>query len=242
MRMIHVNVDDAGLSPGVTSAIERCAAAGRMHGASILATGSHVEEAARAVAGSGVSVAAHLDCLQGPFLTGADLPGSALAWAAGAGDVELLRREWGAQIERLLGLGLEVSRLDSHRHAHHLPRLRGPFLSLAMEYRIERVRCAILPDWWMRPGGILLNSLGKRLARAARSLGMTTPDSLLGFGRSGRVDRAYLQGMTPRLRHGTVELAMHPSASADWSPGQPGELDLMMSSWFGEWLEETFVH
>lgn len=234
---VFVNIDDAGVSDSVNEALEACAEAGVVDGSSLLATGSRLEQAVRIVREGGFAPAVHLDALRGPFLVeNAGFPGSPVLWASGFGSLELLEREWRAQIDRLLQAGLEVRRMDSHRHVHHLPRLRGLFLGLAGEYGIEEVRAALLPDRSLRPAaGFLLNALGRKLARMARSMGMRTSSCVIGFGRSGTMDRGYLETISPSLPEGQAELVAHPSTRPEWSEGQPGELALLLSDWFTDW-------
>lgn len=54
--------------------------------------------------------------------------------------VEAIYEEWKAQIGYVISLGIPVSHLDSHHHAHNLPYLREVLLRLSKEYKIKKVR------------------------------------------------------------------------------------------------------
>jgi predicted glycoside hydrolase/deacetylase ChbG (UPF0249 family) len=233
---VFVNIDDAGVSDHVNQALKACVEVEVADGTSLLATGPRLEEAIRLVQSSRLEPAVHLDALRGPFLVkGSGFPGSPLLWASGFGSPRLLEREWRAQIERLLEAGLEIRRMDSHRHVHHLPRLRGLFLGLASEYGIEEIRAARLPDRSLRSAGHILNALGRKLARMANEAGMHTSSCIIGFGRSGMIDRDYLEAISSSLPEGPAELVAHPSTRPEWSEGQPRELELLLSDWFTDW-------
>jgi len=230
---IFVSIDDAGSCAEVNEALERCAGAGSVDGASILATGPRAAEACSLCIERGIPVSAHLNCVEPPMLTGSSFPaplGLALSvrrW------LPRLEAEWRAQIEKLIALGAEIAGLDSHRHLHHLPGMAELTIALAVEYRIGNVRTGVLVDPLERPSGILLDALGRRTRRLAASVGIRTRTALAGFGRSGRVSRRYLERL--RMPEGECDLVMHPSTRPVWSTGQPAELDLMTSEWFAGW-------
>jgi len=235
---VSVTLDDVGISPSVNEAASRLIEAGMVNCLSILATGSRVEEAAEIASGSDAAVSVHLNCVEPPFLSREGFPSSHSWWflrgASLAGDV---RREWSMQVERVLSLGIMVTRLDSHRHLHHSPGLRQVILELASEYGISSVRAAILPDRRGSMEAMVLDRLGRKLARMAEAAGIATPDAMLGFTVSGSVDRVYLEGLEERISgEGTAELVMHPSTVPEWSLYQPEELEMMLSDWFGRWL------
>ncbi len=237
MTPITVTIDDGGLNDAVNRAAALCMDAGVVHRFSIIPTGTCVPAACELAMSRGVAVSAHLDCCSGPFLLPESrFPGGFASWALRAGRLmPLLRSEWSAQIERLLGLGAMVTSLDSHRHLHHLPEVRDVFLDIARDYRIGTVRAAVLPDRMCRyPMGILLNGLGVRLSEMASRRGQSSATWMLGFGASGSVGRKYLEKYMATAGEDDMELVMHPATEAVWSSGQPAELELMLSDWFAE--------
>ncbi len=231
---LTVTADDLGLSRHVDEAVRRCLEAGSVHRLSVLAAGPTAGAAMELASSCDAAVSVHLDCIEGPFLTGASFPGSTASWALSARRLASeVRREWSAQIERVLSRGLMVTGLDSHRHVHHLAPLREVVLDLAEEYGAGTVRAARLPDRAARVSGRLLDRLGARLAAEAAARGLGTPSCMLGFSASGSVSRAYIERYYEGgPGEGSVELVMHPSVEPVWSGGQPGELALMLSPWF----------
>ncbi len=233
---LSVTIDDGGLHRSITGAIEACAERGAVDRVSVVATGPEWREACTAASSAGLDLSVHLNCVEPPFLCGGRFPSSYTGWICAARRLaEDVRNEWSMQIEKLLSAGFELSRLDSHRHLHHMGGLREVILDLACEYGIGSVRASILPDRFSRPSGLVLNGLAVRFARLARSRGVVTTASVLGFSRSGRVDRTYLERFHSRLPQGECELVMHPALEPVWSEGQPGELEMMLSDWFREW-------
>ena len=238
MREITVTIDDGGMHQAVNEAIRRCMPSGNVNRVSVMATGEHLEEAVALAMAGGLRLSAHLDCCQGPFLLeGSDFPDSFASWLKASADLaEKVRNEWSAQIERILATGGVVTALDSHRHLHHVPALQDVIISLAREYGVRTLRTAVLPDKLMRfPSGLKLNSLGEGLRTALAEKGLVTTDRMLGFGRSGRINAKYLGKYSSACSQGATEVVMHPATEEVWSAGQPGELELIMSDWFGEW-------
>jgi predicted glycoside hydrolase/deacetylase ChbG (UPF0249 family) len=237
MTQVTVTIDDGGMNDAVNRAAARCMDAGVVGRFSILPTGSSVRAACELAMSRGVPVSAHLDCCSGPFLLPESrFPTGFATWALNARRLlPLVRREWSAQVERLLGLGAMVTSLDSHRHLHHLPELRDVFLDIARDYRIGTVRAAVLPDRMRRfPMGAFLHGLGVSLSEMASRRGQSSATWMLGFGDSGRVGRRYLEKYMGIAGSDDMEIVMHPATEAVWSPGQPRELELMLSDWFAE--------
>jgi predicted glycoside hydrolase/deacetylase ChbG (UPF0249 family) len=238
MRELTVTVDDGGLHSAVNGALQKCIESGNVQRVSIIATGSEFSQASMIGMMGGLKVAAHLDCCQGPFLLKESVfPDSFSVWLKAADSLaESVRNEWAAQIENILSTGGVVTALDSHRHLHHIKALQKVIVSLAKEYGIRTVRSAVLPDKYMRfPAGIKLNSLGCQLRLKLLSEGLVTSDRMLGFGKAGKITKEYLSKYTSLCRDGFTEVVMHPATEKLWSSGQPAELELITSEWFGRW-------
>lgn len=238
MREFTVSIDDGGMHPAVNAAIQAGIESGNVDRISIMATGSTYAEASMIAMMRSVRVAAHLDCCRGPFLLKeSKFPESFALWTKSADSLaEKVKKEWSAQIEKVLSSGAVVTALDSHRHLHNLPALQDVIIELAKDYGIRTVRSAVLPDKYMRfPAGMKLNTLGAELKEKLRAEGLVTTDRMLGFGKSGKITKKYLTKFTSTCRQGTTELVMHPATENVWSPGQPEELKLITSEWFGDW-------
>ncbi len=240
MKNVTVTVDDAGMHPAVDRAVQICGRAGCVDRVSILATGPSAAAACGSAMDGDLQVSVHLDCIRGPFiLKESRFPGTPAGWLfAGRSLMRQARREWSAQVEKLLAMGAMVTCLDSHRHLHHLPGLRKVLLTMADEYGIGTVRAAVLPDRLQRlPGSVVLDVLGKALRREAARSGIATARWMLGFSAAGRVNRPYLERFLKVVGNAPAELVMHPSVEGVWSPGQTGELELMLSPWFSQAME-----
>jgi predicted glycoside hydrolase/deacetylase ChbG (UPF0249 family) len=218
---------------GVNRAALECAAKRSVDRMSVMVTGPCWEEACRIAASHGIELSVHLNCVEPPFLGSREFPSSMAGWMRSASRrADDVRGEWRMQVERMLSAGYSPSRLDSHRHVHHLGAIREVVLDLAEEFGIGSVRAAVLPDRKARPTGIPLDSMARRLGREAASRGVEATGSVLGFSRSGRVTRRYIEKYLPVLPPGECELVMHPSTEPVWSRWQTEELDLMLSEWF----------
>jgi len=151
MKLI-INADDVGLHPAVARAVEILAERGVVTSASIVATGMDVESA---VLLEGVSLGVHLDILRGRPLshwqevnTLVDENGAFFVnpvilfekYAKGKFDHEQVEREWSAQIERVIDLGVKPTHLTSHKHIHGWPSLTRMVAGLANRYGIGWVR------------------------------------------------------------------------------------------------------
>lgn len=234
---LFVNFDDAGISTPVNAALQKCIDFGCIHGASILPTGKYMQEACSLLADTELNIAVHLDALEGPFLSGVLFPHTPAQWIFAEKKNRLpVRDEWHRQIDIILSTGMEISRLDSHRHLHHLPGLREIILDLAEEYGISWVRAARLPDRFLRPAGFFLDYLASDLQREAQIRGIFTSSSVLGFSRAGRITKKYLQRWNKSITDGMTELIFHPSEVNEWASGQIDELNILLSKWFLDWV------
>lgn len=233
MTRIFVTADDAGMCRDVDEAVSVLARARRIDCMSIMAAGPGAAAAVSLSHEHGIAVSVHLNCVEPPFLTDSALPGMAGLCLRTARWLPAVEAEWRSQIEMLLSMGALVTGLDSHRHVHHLPGLDDLVLRLASEYGAGVVRVAVLPDRLGRLSGVLLDHLARRLKRKAGAAGIRTREAMAGFAVSGRVTSRYLEGLD--LPDGEVELVMHPAVRPVWSEGQPAELELLMSDWFGRW-------
>jgi predicted glycoside hydrolase/deacetylase ChbG (UPF0249 family) len=153
MRDVIVNVDDLGLHPAVTRAVQLLSSLGTVNSASVLANGPYVSDAL-SLCGQ-VYLGAHLNILRGkPLSPISKVPTlvnsqgyffgdySTLFLKCILGQVSLaeVELEWRAQIEMLISMGISIAHLDSEKHTHVWPMLTPLICRLAEEYHIPRVR------------------------------------------------------------------------------------------------------
>ncbi len=151
MKLI-VNVDDAGIHPAVARAVAILAEKGVVTSASLVANGIDTENASRL---ENVSLGVHLDILRGQPLSHwqeinslVDENGSFLKdpvalfrrYAMGKVDHAQVEKEWSAQIEHVIDLGVQPSHLTSHKHVHSWPTLARMAGDLSKKYNIGWVR------------------------------------------------------------------------------------------------------
>jgi len=151
MKLI-INVDDAGIHPAVGRAVKILAEKGVVTSASLVANGIDVVNGAKL---TDVGLGVHLDILRGRPLnhwqsisTIVDENGMFLKtpvslfrrYAMGNVDHEHVEKEWSAQIEYVIDLGVRPTHLSSHKHIHAWPSLTRMAGDLAKRYNIGWMR------------------------------------------------------------------------------------------------------
>lgn len=188
MRII-VNADDLGQSEPVNEAIFDGMRRGVITSATLLSNGPAVQSAARQLDRfPGCSFGVHLNltefepvrCESRTDLAsildrnGCFNGNSIREVKIGAGLREAVFREWCAQIEGLMRLGVEPSHFDAHHHVHTIPQLLPVMARLRQKYKINKVRISRnMYDDSERPARFLLAE--KRLFNSAlRVIGFRT--------------------------------------------------------------------
>lgn len=153
-QLLVINADDLGFAPGVNRGIVEAHLAGTLSSASMMANTAAVGDAAALVRerAPALGVGLHLNLIVGrplalvPTLadprTGAFYPLGVLARRAVAGRVSAddVRRECDAQLAALRAEGINITHLDSHRHAHALPGILPAVLASARASGVRMVR------------------------------------------------------------------------------------------------------
>jgi hypothetical protein len=217
-RVLVLNADDGGYALAVNEGIERTLAAGVCGTTTLMAPTPWVADMARRVIAGGYRAGVHLtgtsefEALRyGPVLGDAApslcdgdgaryFPRTLDAFHEKA-TVEDARKEWRAQIERVLALGVKPTHLDSHMGVYHFrPDLFDVALALAREYRLT------LRDGWP-----------PRLAEL-RGRGFGVVDLLVWEVPHGPEERRrFYRDTVAMLPAGVTEIALHPAADGpDW--------------------------
>jgi predicted glycoside hydrolase/deacetylase ChbG (UPF0249 family) len=243
MPRLILHADDFGLTPGINRAIAELHRAGVLSSASLMATGRAFEDAAMlALANSGLGVGCHLVFVDGapvsrpqdiPTLLGGDgetfrpslldFAQAALRGLITAGDLE---RETQAQIEKLQFAGIDVTHIDSHKHALLFPSIAAPVLRAAERRGVLPVRYPFEPAWSSAVSGapllrrLQLHALDRfepsfrTLTQSRRILGQV-PDGTLGIAATGTLRRESLRAtLHPLLSlspDSVWELCCHPA-------------------------------
>jgi hopanoid biosynthesis associated protein HpnK len=232
-----LNADDFGLTAGVNRAIVELHRAGVLTSASLMAWAAATDEAielARATPSLGVGC--HVVLVDGePVLHAQNLPtlvdprtgrfhptlGSFLKrLLTGRINSSEIEAETAAQIALLQKRGLQVTHIDTHKHAHMFPAVLRPVLRAARAARIRAVRNPFEPAWsrcvthgtsWIRRAQVrLLRCLEPTFRRIVAEEGFTTTDGTIGVLATGTLDSTIVSSLLRNLPEGTWELVAHP--------------------------------
>ncbi|MGE5559482.1 MAG: carbohydrate deacetylase [Chloroflexota bacterium] len=228
MRRLIVNADDFGLSPAVTGGIIEAHRNGIVTSTTMMVnfpTADHA--AALALESPNLGVGVHLNVTSGPpVLRPEEVP--SLVGPSGRFrrdyyslryrvDADELRREWRAQIEKFLALGLRPTHIDSHHHVHHLPPFLAVAMELAREYGIGRIRLVHQQDlrggFSINPTELLYRRYARRAETALAEADLRTPDRVLGCAVAAGEPALTVDRLITWLRNlsdGTSELMCHP--------------------------------
>jgi hopanoid biosynthesis associated protein HpnK len=249
VRRLIVNADDFGLTAGVNRGILETHAAGVVSSTTLMANGPAFEDAVNAARSApSLSVGCHVVLVDG---TPVSPPGaldtlvairsaepgkfysSLSAFAAramlGGFDRDQLVEEVTAQIRKIQAAGIEVTHLDSHKHAHIFPEILAALLRAARICGVRAIRNPIVPvkalparqfkanpQLWKRYGQVrMLSTFSRHFRDRAKRAGLHTPDGVLGVietGVRGNADRLLRQVLSS-LPEGTWEFVCHPGYS-----------------------------
>jgi hopanoid biosynthesis associated protein HpnK len=247
MRRVIINADDFGLSPGVNRGILSAFREGVLTSTTMLVNLASFEDAVSlALANPDLPVGIHLSLLWGPPVSD---PGAvpslvehdgrfplsltvlAQRYFLGVLQLEQVRTEFGAQIERFRGAGLTPTHVDTHKHVHCLP---GVLDALAQAAADQGIPCVRFPY----EGGIEASDAASADSAPPRSLqaivksrivayfcrngrstlerhGLRTTDHFAGIEYMDHLDGAAVRFILGNLREGVTELMCHPGYDDD---------------------------
>jgi predicted glycoside hydrolase/deacetylase ChbG (UPF0249 family) len=247
-RLLVVNADDMGLTPGICRAVRRAHSDGIVTSTSVLAVGTAFEQAAATVREAGdLALGAHLAIVgeDRPLLSAREIPTLVdregrfpLSYrtvvargVAGRMDADDVAREFRAQLERVRDIGVPVTHLDTHQHTHLWPAVAAVVVDLA---RDGGIRCVRLPTSRRRgPLGAGVRLLAGRLRRRLDRAALVTTAAYAGLDEAGQLDGDRFSAALHRLTDGgaaTAEINTH--------PGEAGEPDLARFGWGYAWADE----
>jgi hopanoid biosynthesis associated protein HpnK len=247
-RLLVVNADDMGLTPGVCRAVRRAHDDGVVTSTSVLAVGTAFEQAAATVRDAGdLGLGAHLAIVgeDRPLLSAGEVPTLVdregrfpLSYrtvvargAAGRIDADDVAREFRAQLERVRGIGVPVTHLDTHQHTHLWPTVAAVVVDLARE---AGIRCVRLPGSRRRgPLGAGVRLLAGRLRRRLDRHGLVATDGYAGLDEAGHLDDARFAVALRQLTDGSAA-----TAEINAHPGEAGDADLARFDWDYRWSDE----
>jgi predicted glycoside hydrolase/deacetylase ChbG (UPF0249 family) len=235
-RLLIVNADDYGLTPGISDGILRAATDGVVTSTSVLVLGSGFAASAPRLAdvphlGVGIHLAAVGE--DPPLLSAREIPTLVdrrgrlpLSWRrflpllqAGRIDPEDVAREFGAQIAAVQEAGLTATHVDTHQHLHLWPAIADVAITVAQRAGIRAIR--VPRSSGRGPKSVGIDRLARTLARKAGEAGLEFPTWAVGLDEAGhmhgdRFDDA-LRLLARRTAAGAdaVELSAHPGQGGD---------------------------
>lgn len=247
-RLLVVTADDLGLSDGVCRAVHRAHVDGIVTSTSLLAVGRAFDTAAAMLRSTPtLELGAHLALVgeDPPLLSAREIPTLVVAGGgfplsyrtvvarglAGRIDPDDVHRELSAQLDRVIGLGLPVTHLDTHQHTHLWPVVARVVTELAVARGVPAVR---LPRSRRRgPVGAGVNLLAGRLARGLATADLSTTDDYAGLDESLSMD-------LPAFDRALAAIAGRPGTSAEVNlhPGEAGDPDAPRFAWASHWAAE----
>src|SRR5208282_899042 len=248
VRSVIVKADDFGLTAGVNRGILEAHAGGVVSSATLMANGAAFADAVTAarstpnlsvgchvvlVDGTPVSPPGALDTLLAirsaePEKFYSNLSAFAARAMLGGFDRDQLVAEVTAQIRKIQAAGLEVTHLDSHKHAHIFPEILAALLRAARICGVRAIRNPIVPikaiparqfkgkpRLWKRYGQVrILHSFSRQFRERTKRAGLLTPDGVVGVIETGSVENAGYSSLLRRtlasLPEGTWEFVCHP--------------------------------
>jgi hopanoid biosynthesis associated protein HpnK len=139
-----------------------------------------------------------------------------------------LAAEIEAQFEAFRSTGLPLDHVNAHRHFHLHPTVARTLLLVGRRFGMKGLRVPIEPRGMLDSGAGRLGLAKamtpwtKLLGRRASSLGLRTPDTVLGLYWSGAMTQQRVAHLLDRLPEGRTEIYLHP-ATANQFPGHaPG--------------------
>lgn len=248
MRNLIVNADDFGLTTGVNRAIAETHASGVLSSATLMAGGRAFEDAiALARAAPKLSVGCHVVLVDGtptsdpeavdtmvairsaePTSFYSSLSAFAARAMLGGFDRDQLVSEVTSQIRKIQATGIQVTHLDTHKHAHIFPEILVALLRAARICGVGAIRNPFVPlkampaklfkgkrDLWKRYGQVrMLHTFSRQFLDRTKRAGIATPDGIVGVIETGTMEgsgySSLLRQTLASLPEGTWEWVCHP--------------------------------
>ena len=233
-----LNADDFGLTPGVNRAVEELHRADRLTSATLMASGAAFEDAVTiAHRNPTLGVGCHIVLTDGtpishpqriPTLLGGDgksfrasLLDFLTAIAFGRINPDEVAVEALAQIQHLQLAGIDVTHVDTHKHAHLFPSIAKPILFACERAGVGAIRNPFEGAWSLSLGIgdpmrrfqlRLLDSLKKKFEALPeiRNRRIMTTSGTIGISATGHHNKATLDAILQHLPDGLWELVCHP--------------------------------
>jgi chitin disaccharide deacetylase len=219
VRKLIVNADDFGLTAGVNRGIVEAHNGGVVSSTTLMANGPAFADAVTAARLTpNLSVGCHVVLVDGTPVLPPDAVdtlrairsaepdrffSSLSAFAAramlGGFDRDQLVAEVVAQIKKIQAAGIQVTHLDTHKHAHIFPEILVALLRAARICGVRAIRNPIVPvkaissrlfkdkrELWKRYGQVrVLHTFSRQFHQRTKRAGLLTPDGVVGVIETG---------------------------------------------------------
>jgi len=255
LRQLIINADDFGITEIVNIGIIQGHTTGVIPSTTIMPSGNAFEHAvALASANKELGIGVHLTLVgekpvcdprtiqslvdnKGCLAT--QYPGFLLRYCLGQIQLDDIRKELTAQVQKVVDCGIEITHLDSHQHMHIVPGIIDITIELAKKFGIQKMR--IPAERYLFLGGypfstsrIIARSGLTFLAQIARRKikrqGFAAPEHFFGMLAGGNMHEEFLLHIIDNLPDGTSEIMMH--------PGTDDSLLETMYNWNYHWQAE----
>lgn len=230
MKKVIINADDFGLVQGVNEGIIKAHREGILTSTTLMANMPGFDQAVEmAAANPDLGVGAHLNILRGqPVASSQDVESLLSKDNRFVPSVSRLfrkitlkrikrddiEREFRAQLEKILGSGIQISHMDSEKHIHMIRPIFRIVLELAKEYNIHKVRFVREYCISLRAGqtvkAFLISLSAASLRARMTDEGIRSPDRFHGICDSGQVTADKLEVMLRGVKDGVSEIMVHP--------------------------------
>jgi predicted glycoside hydrolase/deacetylase ChbG (UPF0249 family) len=244
-KLLIINADDFGFSPGVNKGIIQAHTKGVLTSATIMANMPAAEEAAElAKKTPTLGIGVHLNLTNGKPLCKDKIVGCLLD---AAGDFTLkpqslallslisgkiraaIEAELSAQIQSVIDSGLKPTHLDSHKHIHSFPTIFPIVCRLAKQFAIPAIRFTFEPKQLCRPPWPFTDRQSRNRVALVRSMAKINlwqnktcfkSQALLGVAHTGNINIDFFRAVSLYNNAAIAEVMTHPGYSYDLDAGK----------------------
>jgi len=246
MQRVIINADDFGLSPGVNRGIVAAFRHGVLTSTTMLVNLRSFDDAVElARQNPDLPTGIHLSLLWGPPVSAPSTVPSlverdgyfprsltvlARRYFLGLLNLDHVRAEFRAQVERFRRAGLHPTHVDSHKHVHCLPGVLEALTDVVAEHGIRSVRFPFekglaqpaaadghgpAPSTRARAKSRVVGFLSRHGRNTLEQRGLRTTDHFVGIEHQDRLNGETLRYILSHLRDGVTEVMCHPGYDDD---------------------------
>ena len=236
-KLLVVNADDCALHPAVNQAVIEAHQKGILTSCSVLAGGFAFADAVNQLKKfPSLGVGVHLCVVeQHPVLPPSEIPSlvdkTGSFWRSHSTFVRRyllrivqlneIRREFFAQVSKIIDSGLKITHMDCHQHLHVLPGIAEIVGDIGRKFDIRHVRIpreniairATRSSWTRNLQMLMLNRLAGKTRNLPAMRGLTSSDYFFGFSCGGNLTEQVWAKLVPLLPSGSTEIMSHPGVN-----------------------------